>query len=322
MKNCSFFGCEEEESLPFKCKLCSQTFCAKHRLPEQHDCPRVGIYQTDEYKKSKLSPTREDKEKSKDSKKKKKKSKEKKEFYTARDIEMKSKYVEPQDRFLLRSSFFTFYSFKYNFLNMFIGSLYFLAIVSLSLLFNLAVIKKLPVEVWSAFFLLFMIGYSISISVIYGGHMILESLYAKRLGIRTTHSLWLQGMLIGIVSIFLPIIITPNFLIFREYGFSSKDRGKVALSGVLWILGWQFLTVIFSILSITGIITFSGDFYLGFQTLVIFFFIYILFSMIPFGFNRGRYIRSWNNKLFWYLIGTTVFLFLIYLVLSTVQLGY
>ncbi|MCK5304614.1 MAG: hypothetical protein KAJ72_05145 [Candidatus Heimdallarchaeota archaeon] len=320
MKNCSFLGCEEEESLPFKCKLCSQSFCAKHRLPEQHDCPRISIYQTDEYKKAKLSPKKAVEDK-KEGKKRKDKSKLHKGLYTTRDLEKRSKFVEPQDRFLLRSSLFTLYSFKYNFLNILIGSFYFLVIVCLSLLFDLAVIKRVQFEVWPTVLLLFMIGYFISISIIYGGHMILESLYSKRLGIRATHSLWLQGMLIGIVSIFLPLIITPNFLLFSEYGSSSKDRGKVALSGILWILGWQFLTVVFSILSITGIFTFSLYFYLGLQTLVIFFFIYLIFSMIPFGFNRGRYIRSWNSKLFWYLIGTTVFLFLTYLVLSTVQLG-
>ncbi|MCK4896573.1 MAG: AN1-type zinc finger domain-containing protein, partial [Candidatus Heimdallarchaeota archaeon] len=304
MKNCSFLGCEEEDSLPFKCKLCSQTFCAKHRLPEQHNCPRIGIYQTEEYIKTKLSPKKvvEDK---KEGKKRKDKSKKQKGLYTARDLEMKSKYVEPQDRFLLRSQMFTLYTFKYNFLNILLGSLYFLVIVSLSLLFDLTVIEKLPIQDWPTVLLLFMIGFFISISVIYGGHLILESLYAKRLGIRATHSLWIQGLFLGIVSIFIPIIMTPNFLLFSEYGSSSKDRGKVALSGVLWILGWQFLTVIFSILSITGIFSFSNYFYFGFQTFVIFFFIYLIFSMIPFGFNRGRYIRSWNNKLFWYLIGTT-----------------
>ena len=317
MKNCSFLGCDEEESLPFKCKLCSQSFCAKHRLPEQHECLRIGIYQTDEYKKAKLSPKKvvEDK---KEGKKRKDKSKLQKGLYTARDLERKSKFVEPQDRFLLRSSLFTLYSFKYNFLNILIGSLYFLAIVCLRLLFGLTVINKLTIEVWPTVFLMFLIVYSISVSVIYVGHMVLESLYAKRLRIRATHSLWLQGTLIGIVSIFFPIIIVPNFLIFSEYGSSSKDRGKVALSGILWILGWQFLTVVFIILSITGIFSFNLYFNLGFQTFVMFFFIYLIFKMIPFGFNHGRYIRSWNNKLFWYLIGTTVFLFLTYLVLSII----
>ena len=31
--------CEEEVVLPFKCNYCGELFCAKHRLPETHDCP-------------------------------------------------------------------------------------------------------------------------------------------------------------------------------------------------------------------------------------------------------------------------------------------
>ena len=26
-------------AMPFKCKRCGGHFCAKHRLPENHDCP-------------------------------------------------------------------------------------------------------------------------------------------------------------------------------------------------------------------------------------------------------------------------------------------
>ena len=58
MKSCSYPDCVEEDSLPFKCKLCEQYYCAKHRLPEQHDCPRISIYQSEEYKKAKAAPYR------------------------------------------------------------------------------------------------------------------------------------------------------------------------------------------------------------------------------------------------------------------------
>ncbi len=317
MKNCSFLGCEEEESLPFKCKLCSQAFCAKHRLPEQHDCPRIGLYQTEEYKKAKLSPKKkvEDKE---EIKKRKDKSKKQKGLYTARDLEMKSKYVEPQDRFLFRSAMFTLFSLKYNFINIIIASIYFLIIVGLSTLFDLTVIQKLNIEIWPNMFLLLVIGYLISISIVYSGHMIVETLYAKKLGIRATQTLWLQGMLIGIVSIFLPIIMTPNFLVFKEYGTDNKNRGKVALSGVLWILVWQTIALLFVIFKLSGILIPFPIFYLGLEILAPFFFIYLIFSLIPFGFNLGRYIRTWNNKLFWYLLGSSIFLFLTYMVLITI----
>ncbi|MEM2675534.1 MAG: AN1-type zinc finger protein [Candidatus Bathyarchaeia archaeon] len=43
--------CGEEIDFPFKCKFCERTFCLKHRLPENHNCPApprtpLGSYQT------------------------------------------------------------------------------------------------------------------------------------------------------------------------------------------------------------------------------------------------------------------------------------
>ncbi|WP_123619398.1 rhomboid family intramembrane serine protease [Halorubrum sp. CSM-61] len=34
--------CGEYENLPYQCKRCGQTFCAEHRLPENHDCPGLS----------------------------------------------------------------------------------------------------------------------------------------------------------------------------------------------------------------------------------------------------------------------------------------
>ena len=31
--------CGEEENMPYECRRCGGTFCAEHRLPENHDCP-------------------------------------------------------------------------------------------------------------------------------------------------------------------------------------------------------------------------------------------------------------------------------------------
>jgi membrane associated rhomboid family serine protease len=31
--------CGENESMPYRCRLCGGTYCADHRLPENHDCP-------------------------------------------------------------------------------------------------------------------------------------------------------------------------------------------------------------------------------------------------------------------------------------------
>ena len=34
--------CGEYENLPYQCDRCGQTFCAEHRLPENHDCPGLA----------------------------------------------------------------------------------------------------------------------------------------------------------------------------------------------------------------------------------------------------------------------------------------
>lgn len=35
--------CGEETFLPFQCIYCGGQFCAAHRLPENHDCPKIGV---------------------------------------------------------------------------------------------------------------------------------------------------------------------------------------------------------------------------------------------------------------------------------------
>ncbi len=39
MPECAY--CGKKISLPFKCKFCGQEFCMEHRLPENHDCPKL-----------------------------------------------------------------------------------------------------------------------------------------------------------------------------------------------------------------------------------------------------------------------------------------
>ena len=39
MVKCAY--CGKEVSMPFVCPYCGQTFCAEHRLPENHECPNM-----------------------------------------------------------------------------------------------------------------------------------------------------------------------------------------------------------------------------------------------------------------------------------------
>jgi len=39
---CSEGECSKNLSMPYNCKLCEQSFCTTHRLPENHDCPGLS----------------------------------------------------------------------------------------------------------------------------------------------------------------------------------------------------------------------------------------------------------------------------------------
>lgn len=46
------FYCDNKiKNLPYRCKFCGMTFCEKHRLPENHDCP-FDLIQKNHFKKS------------------------------------------------------------------------------------------------------------------------------------------------------------------------------------------------------------------------------------------------------------------------------
>jgi membrane associated rhomboid family serine protease len=40
MSNCD--ACGKQENMPYQCRHCGGTFCAEHRLPENHDCPGLA----------------------------------------------------------------------------------------------------------------------------------------------------------------------------------------------------------------------------------------------------------------------------------------
>ncbi len=304
MKNCSYPDCKEEEVYPFKCKLCNQYYCGKHRLPEQHDCPMVGLFQTDEYKKAKLSTTRIAKKET-ESRKTKRET-----FVRKVGTDQKANYMRPEERFLIRSSFYTLYSFKTNIYNILIATVAVAIFMCLHLMFRAAIDEQFPVNLlfpWP--FLTVFFG----VLVIFGGHLVLQKILSNHYGIRSSNVLWLQGLLLGIVSIFIPFIILPSFLVFRDFTANVIERGKIALSGILWILGFQIFTIV---TLLTGFFSLEMR-----QGLIIFpslMFIYVLFNLIPIGLNNGQYIRTWNKKLLWSTIIANLVIFGIYAIVSSI----
>ncbi|OLS29269.1 MAG: hypothetical protein HeimC2_01160 [Candidatus Heimdallarchaeota archaeon LC_2] len=56
MTECNF--CNDNVSMPYTCSLCANRHCAKHRLPESHNCSNIGHFNTDAYRKLKIEKSR------------------------------------------------------------------------------------------------------------------------------------------------------------------------------------------------------------------------------------------------------------------------
>ncbi|MCG3226048.1 MAG: hypothetical protein H7645_03955 [Candidatus Heimdallarchaeota archaeon] len=306
MKSCSYPDCIEEDSLPFKCKLCNQLYCAKHRLPEQHDCPRIGIYQTDEYRKAKVSPgipkTAEKKEKEK---------RKQREFYSPRDIEQKSVYTEPQDRFMSRSSFFTLYSFSRNLFNVLVLSIFVGFVLSLNDLVDFRLYQGIPL---SSDYLWIILTTFIATLIVFGGHMLAQHITARIQRIRASNVIWLQGAIVSLIGIFIPFTMIPTFLTFRTTEMGNKKRGITALSGIVWILVWEVILI-----SLIGFGSLNPLIRLGLMNIPFFMLFLVAFLLIPFGTFHGRYLSSWNRKVHWGLFASVVALFIYYFVVISLS---
>ncbi len=299
MKNCSFLGCEEEESLPFKCKLCSQSFCAKHRLPEQHDCPRIGIYQTDEYKQAKVSIKQMEIEKTKEKEEKKgKKRTQKVQFYDPSVQDRREDYFQPRDKFLMRSSFFKLFEFRHNSLNIIVATAIVAVLMSLNLIVNTAINQTIS---FSPDFLWTFLTTFFGVIFIYGGHEVAHVITAKKLKIRHGHVLWIQGILLGLLSIVLPFLVFPSYLVFKEDGSKRREEGLAALAGVIWMMVCQIF-LLFAI----GFKIFNDPVLYGLYNLPYLFMFYLIFNLIPFGLTDGRYISNWNRRTLWIILGINI----------------
>ncbi len=299
MKACSVPGCEEEDSLPFKCKLCDQLYCAKHRLPEQHNCLLIGIYQSDKYKKSKVTQPKKKEEETKKSKPKIRGER----LYGPRETERKSVYLEPQDRFLSRSSFFNIAGFRNDYFNILTTLVIFSILVTLNIIVEYTLYEGAPISVIDWNWVFINIG---AINFIFGGYFVVQKILAKRMREGTRVVLWIWGIIIGIMSIFIPLFAIPGFLTFKEGSSSYKNRGKIAFSGIAWILLWCIVITILMFGNGFGVPYLAS---LSFTPMLMLTF--TLFSLLPFGIYAGKYISGWNRQLY---IGTFVFTFILFIV--------
>jgi hypothetical protein len=149
-----------------------------------------------------------------------------------------------------------------------------------------------------------------TINFVFGGYFISMKVSAKRMREGTNIVLWGWGILLGLLSIFIPLFAVPGFLTFKEGRSSYNNRGKIAFIGTLWILFWCTTIVV---------IMFGGGFgafllYSGIRYAPMFLLLFVLFSLLPFGVYAGRYISRWNRQIYITTFVYSFILFIVYLI--------
>ncbi|MHA1399358.1 MAG: AN1-type zinc finger domain-containing protein [Candidatus Heimdallarchaeaceae archaeon] len=328
-RQCSFPECDVGETIPFKCKLCGDYFCAKHRLPEQHNCSKLYYYQTDEYKQAKVSLISHPSENLRNKEKKEKKAK--KFSYGSKMKDRTASYLDAKNRFLARSPFFTLYAFGNNLWNVLISILFISTILVLYYVIILPDLKLLGASIG-----ILMAIVLVGVSLIYGGHEFVHHFVGKRRGIRTTNALWLQGLMISLIAIVFPIfVLPPSLLVLKTSSFRKgrnnitiidtltpfrKEKGITAFYGILWLLCWEVIAGIFSISRkfligaafLTSLTVFANS-------IMVFVFAFLVFHLLPiFPLSDGHYIFDWNNRLAWGLWISNIVFYLLFSILNNV----
>ncbi|UJG43054.1 MAG: AN1-type zinc finger domain-containing protein [Candidatus Heimdallarchaeum endolithica] len=322
---CSYPNCNnEEEMLPFKCKLCGNYYCSKHRLPEQHNCVKLNYFQSDEYKKSKISRA---------STPVKTITEEKKEKIfpidtSSKRVKRTSSYFEKKDRFLARSAFFTLYAFEKNFFNVLIPTIFISLILSLYFTVNLRFYRNTILIILPIIF--------IGIGVTYSLHELIHYVVGKRVGVSVKNAMWLQAFLISLLSIVFPVLILPpSILILKKRLFRRtqgniihlndinpvrREYGITALAGVTWLLGWEIIAAIFTLLRVFyPASSFIIALYSFSSALVVFIFGFLVFHSMPlFPLSDGNYIFEWKKNLAWALWISNIVIYFVYIILNNV----
>lgn len=272
--NCDFLGCENKELLPFKCRLCGQKFCAKHRLPEMHDCINLSYYKTEEY----------------------------------RQIKIQSSLAQESPRTTSRP-FFAKSSPNYSMYGDYFGTTT-LGSESKDLLFatlSLVIIQLLALYMRSgdlikgAFFELVIIF--VGFAVCYVMHELAHKITAVYYGFSARFILWVQGLFITLISMLFGFgLIAPGF-VSTEGAPTNRQRGIISLAGPVTNI------VISIVLIIAGNTIITSSYWLIFAKVLLSYNLYLaLFNLFPIGFLDGKKIYAWNPTVYMITIATTIIL--------------
>ncbi len=272
-----------------------------HRLPEQHECPKIGYYKTNGYKNFKYSG------------KKTSKTIFEQETIHKRKTQSNTIYQNrvklmqrTQDHIMKQSSLFTFFSLGSNKLNILIANVFIISLASLNYTIRIALN---PITTFYSDFRLGLGIITVLLTGVYLGHEIIHSLTAKKYNITIFYVLWKQGLIISTIAVLFPLLISPSFLIFKgvEHERTIEKEGKIAFSGALYLI-FCFLGV--SIFAL--IIEQSPQINLALRIVPPFIFGFLIYHLMPFGPSDGTYIFYWNKKVLWSMSIFCMLIFLAY----------
>jgi len=245
--------------MPFQCPHCGGQFCSEHRLPENHQCPRLGAAHAQKHETvaDVLTPQRNDYQFSIS-------------FGPQRQTKghvylgiVELKHLIPAALLIIGIGF------SIVFYNNFFSDSYF------------ARMGWSWTEI-SVFALLLTVSFLI--------HEMAHKFVAQKRGLWAEFRLTKWGAVVTLISVFTPLrLISPGAVMIA--GPATLDEiGKISIAGPI-------TNLTFSLMFLAAANAVSGPFYVLFLLLASFNAFIAVFNLIPFGILDGFKIYSWNKKI-------------------------
>jgi Zn-dependent protease len=253
--------CGQETIMPFQCPYCGGQFCSEHRLPENHQCPRIGLAhaQKQEVVADVFAPKKNSYQFSVS-------------YGQPRNVKGRV-YVSPTElKHLIPAALLIIaIGFSIVFYNNYFNSNYFTNVgwgwIEISIFAFLL----------TASFLI---------------HEMAHKVTAQRNGLWAEFRLTTWGAVITLISVFTPLrLISPGAVMIA--GPAKRDEvGKISIAGPA--VNLSISLIMLAAASLTG----SFPYYVLFLWIASFNAFIAVFNLIPFGILDGQKIFSWN-KLVW-----------------------
>jgi Zn-dependent protease len=187
--------CGQETFLPFQCPYCNDQFCTNHRLPENHECPKIDLARLSKKENTMV-------------------------FRESNSFEYKVSYGKP--RLSKSRIYFSYKELKH----LALGSLLVIG-VGLSMGYYSSGISEQGI--------IFMVGLAITLTTSFFIHEIAHKITAQKSGLWAEFRLTLWGSMLTVVFMVLPVIfkiISPGAVMISGPA-KRHDIGKISIAGPL-----------------------------------------------------------------------------------------